>query len=80
MATDEHQGNPPDDPAAVDAESETVTEKSTDEPDSEFCDCRTAPLLENYSKCLMNRPHCKYCVPFGYAFFCRNPDHRSFNK
>ena len=55
-----------------------ITDNSSPERASEFCDCQTAPLLENYSKCLMNSPQCRFALSFGYSYFCRNPQHRDF--
>lgn len=46
--------------------------------ESEPQECRTSPLVPNFSICLKGDRLCPHALSFGHQYLCRHPDHAKF--
>ena len=66
------------DPTTTNGEASTNLADSVVEDD--FSDCRTEKVVDEISKCLLEKPGCRHAVGFGYSILCNHPRHKEFWK
>lgn len=58
-------------PKPADCEAEAVA------PEQE---CRTSRVVDDISKCMLEKSGCKHAFPFGHSLFCNHPQHKELRK
>lgn len=56
---------------------EKVVQDSSADADTQ-ADCRTLPLVAEFSICLKGDRLCRYALSFGHQYLCRHPEHAKF--